>query len=318
MHYPESVDIVEAGPRDGLQSLPRMYSTQQKVDMIVELMDAGLKKIEATAFVRPDVIPQLSDAEAVLAAVPRRPDCVLRALVPNRRGTERALAAGADELLGLITASESYNRKNQGMSIDDNLRELEHVASLAQDAGVPVVVAIGLAMFCPYDGEIPPDRVVGIIERLKASGLDAYYIATSVGVDGPRRTSELCGRLLDAWPDLELAVHLHDTNGMALANALAAMDAGVRVFEGSICGIGGGIRMPTGMPRCGNVATEDLVHLFYESGVETDLDLDKVVRASQAIADLLDLEETGGIASRGATKAAVRHAAALDTAGTQH
>lgn len=302
MNYADKVEIVEVGPRDGLQSLAREYSTEQKVEMVTALIDAGFKRIEVTSFVRPDIIPQLADAEALMAALPRREGCVLRTLVPNERGAERAVAAGADEMVGLITASEAYNKKNQNMSIDENLVKLEGVASIANEASVPLTVAIGLAMFCPYEGDIPKERVFRIVERMWEKGVTSYYVATSAGLDGPRVVGNLCGELLGRWPGMDLAVHLHDTNGMALANALAAMDAGVRSFEGSICGIGGGIRMPSGMSPYGNVPTEDLVHMFNECGIETGLDLEDVVKAARSIYELLELPSTTSRALQGGFK----------------
>lgn len=317
MRFAPAVSIVEVGPRDGLQSLSRTYATDEKVAMVTALMDAGLRKIEVTGFVRPDVVPQLSDAEELLRRLPRRPGCTLRALVPNRRGTERALGAGVDELLGLITASETYNLKNQRMTIERNLSELEGMAALAAEADVPMVVGIGLALFCPYEGPIPHARALEIVERLAAVGVGSCFVATSVGLDGPRELAELCGALLSEWPGLDLGVHLHDTNGMALANALAAMDAGVTTFEGSICGLGGGIRMPRGLPHCGNVATEDLVHMFAEADVETGLELARVAEAARRIAELLELGDRRGFAARGATRAdalrAGRERPALDS-----
>ena len=302
MNFPERVRVVEVGPRDGLQSLPETLPTAVKVEMVETLARAGLEKIEVTGFVRPDVIPQLADADDLLARVQRFEGCVYRALVPNRRGAERAVAAGADELVGLITASETYNRKNQNMTVDENLAAISSIADVAAAADTPFAVAIGIAMFCPYEGDVPPGRVLSMIERVRADGVDEVYLATSVGLDGPRAVHDLASRIVDRWADLTLGLHLHDTNGMALANALAGLDAGVTVFEGSICGIGGGIRMPFGMPRFGNVATEDLVHMFAETGIDTGVDLDAVLAAARDVRELLGLEDTFSAALRGGTK----------------
>jgi hydroxymethylglutaryl-CoA lyase len=233
----------------------------------------------------------------------RRVDgCVYRALVPNRRGAERAVAAGVDEVLGLITASDTYNRKNARMTVEENLALAAGMAQVAREARVPIVMAIGIAMFCPYEGEVPEERVLGLIERMRAEGVDEFYVATSVGLDGPRKVHTLCSQILERWPDLTLGIHLHNTNGMALANALAAMDAGVTVFEGSICGIGGGIRMPYGMPHYGNVSTEDLAHMFFEMGVDTGVDLRRLLDAGRAVKELLGLETTFSSALQGGTK----------------
>jgi hydroxymethylglutaryl-CoA lyase len=305
VRLPERVTIVEVGPRDGLQSLAEPYPLEVKLEMIELLAESGLQKIEVTAFVRPDVIPQLADADEVLRRVRRINGCVYRALVPNRRGAERAAAARVDEMLGLITASDTYNRKNSNMTVEENLEAIGEIATVARQATTHLVVAIGIAMFCPYEGEVPEERVLALIDRMRRDGVEEFYVATSVGLDGPRKVNRLCSMILDRWPELTLGIHLHNTNGMALANALAAADAGVSVFEGSICGIGGGIRMPYGMPHYGNVATEDLVHMFSEMGVDTGVDLQRLLATGRRIKELLALETTFSHALQGGTKADV-------------
>jgi len=305
VNFPERVTLVEVGPRDGLQSLPETYPLDVKVEMVETLARAGLEKIEVTAFVRPDVIPQLADAEELFARLTRFDGCVYRALVPNRRGVERAVAAGADELVGLISASETYNKKNQNMTIEENLEAVAGMAEIARRERVPLVMAIAIAMFCPYEGEIPESRVLELIERMRGEGVEEFCVATSVGLDGPRKVHSLCSQILDRWPGMTLGLHLHNTNGMALANALAGMDAGVGVFEGSICGIGGGIRMPYGIPHYGNVSTEDLAHMFFELGVETGVDLPELFGAGRHVKELLGLEATFSHALQGGTKADV-------------
>jgi hydroxymethylglutaryl-CoA lyase len=302
MRLPERVTIVEVGPRDGLQSLPETYPLETKLELIALLARAGLRKIEVTAFVRPDVIPQLADAGEVLARLERVEGCVYRALVPNRRGAERAAEAGVEEMVGLIAASETYNRKNSRMSIAENLDAVAEVEEVAREAGTPLVVGIAIAMFCPYEGDVPEERVLGMIERMRSDGVEEFTVATSVGLDGPLAVHRLCSSILERWPDMRLGVHLHNTNGMALANALAAAEAGVTAFEGAICGIGGGIRMPYGIPPYGNVATEDLVHLFAELGVDTGLDLRRVIDVAGEARDLLGLAETFSYALAGGTK----------------
>ncbi|MBM3678723.1 MAG: hydroxymethylglutaryl-CoA lyase [Actinobacteria bacterium] len=305
LRFPDRVTLVEVGPRDGLQSLERQYPTEIKARMIDILAQAGLEKIEVTGFVRPDKIPQLADAAALFAAIEKRPGVVYRALCPNRRGAERAVEAGVDEILGLITASETYNLKNSDMTVEQNLVQAGQMAEVAREAGLPIVMAIGVCMFCPYEGELPESRVVEMIERMTADGIEEFYLATSVGLDGPRKVHRTFSLIRDRWPDLPLGIHLHNTNGMALANALAAMDAGVTRFEGSICGIGGGIRMPYGMAHYGNVATDDLAHMFSEMGIETGVSLDALIEAGREIRELLELETTFSYAQNGGTKRAV-------------
>jgi hydroxymethylglutaryl-CoA lyase len=208
-------------------------------------------------------------------------------------------------MLGLITASDTYNRKNSNMTVEDNLDAIAQIAEIAREAKVHLVVAIGIAKVCPYEGEVPEERVLRMIERMRADDVTEFYLASSVGLDGPGKVHRLCSLILDRWPETTLGIHLHNTNGMALANALAATDAGVTVFEGSICGIGGGIRMPHGMPHYGNVATEDLVHMFSELGVDTGVELAALLAAARRARELLALDTSFSYALQGGTKADV-------------
>lgn len=310
MRLPKNIEIVEVGPRDGLQSLNRFVPTKTKLEMIETLVAAGFRRIEVTSFVRPEIVPQLSDAESVCASLPVFENGLFRALVPNGKGARRAIAAGVTELVLLITASEIYNYLNQGMSIERNLNVLEEVVEIAKNNDVHLIGAISLAMFCAYEGVIDRRRTMSIIKRMVDLGLDELYVATSTGMDGPREVYELCSDILDRYPMLKLGVHLHNANGMALANALAAMDAGVHVLEGSICGMGGGIRLPDGEQDHGNVASEDLINLCLELGIDTGIELPKVLEASNRIAKLLDIQ-IRGFASHGGTKAAILRSAKL-------
>jgi hydroxymethylglutaryl-CoA lyase len=301
MDFPDEVEIVDVTLRDGLQSLEKVYPTDLKLDILRRLMAVGVKRIEVTSFVRPDIVPQLADAEAVIGGLPPRDGCTFRALVANRRGIERAVATGIDEVLALITASETYNQKNQNMSVERNLDVIDEIAQVASQHGVHVVVAIGMSMYCLYEGDVPPEGVLRVVSRLDRAGIDEYYIATSAGLDGPRRVYELSRLLLEEYPSMKLGVHLHNTNGMALANALAATEAGVRTFEGAVCGIGGGIRFPEASGYHGNVALEDLVNMFEEMGVATGINLDGLLRVSRAVGNMLGVP-VSSYAAAGGTK----------------
>ena len=305
MKLPASVEVVEVAPRDGLQAQARHYSVETKLEMLDILAEAGFRRIEVTGFVRPDVIPQLADGPELIARLERRPWVTYRVLCPNLRGAQRAAEAKVDEMLGLIVASDTYNQKNARMTVDENLEQLLEMGALAARTDIPLVAAIGCAMFCPYEGDTPPARVLGIIEQLWEAGVRSCYVAVSVGLDAPTTVGDLCARIMDRWPDLRLGVHLYNTNGMALASALAAAEAGAQFFEGSISGIGGGIRMPYGMAPYGNVASEDLVHMFNGCGVETGLETMKVVEAARRISTLLELEQTHSYALAGAVKEVV-------------
>lgn len=308
MQFADRAEIVDVTLRDGLQSLERVYPTDLKIEILNRLIAVGLQRIEVTSFVRPDVVPQLGDAEAVARAISSPNGCKFRALVANRRGIERAVAAGLQEVVALITASETYTKLNQNMTVDRNLAVIDEIAQVAAEHGTHVVVAIGMTMFCPYEGDIPTERVLRIVGSLQACGIDEYYVATSAGLDGPKRVYDLTRRLLSEFPDLKLGIHLHNTNGMGLANALAAMDAGVRTFEAALCGIGGGIRFPEASGNHGNLALEDLVNMFDEMGVSTGIDLEALLRASRDVGALLGVP-VASYAAAGGTKAQARIAA---------
>jgi hydroxymethylglutaryl-CoA lyase len=297
----DRVTITEVGPRDGLQSLDKWVPTEDKVAMIDALTGAGIASIEATSFVHPKVVPQMADAEQVMSGVERRPGITYRALVPNLKGAERAVAARTDVLVALITVSEEYSRRNQNRGVQDLVNNVREILEVGRASGTRVDIAVGMAFFCPYEGPIAEDRVEALFSQLIDLGGERFYVATTSGMADPAHVHRLCERLLSRWPQIELGIHLHNTNGMALANALAAMDAGVRTFEGSICGLGGGIVMPHGM-AVGNVPTEDLVHMFSEMGVHTGIDLPSIGDAARKVGALLGVEPASYV-GRGYTKA---------------
>lgn len=304
LDLPDSAEIVEVGLRDGLQSLPGVVPTEVKLEVLEALLEVGFTRIEVTGFARPDVLPQLADGEELLARAPRRPGVVLRALAPNLRGAERAADAGADAILGVLCCSESYSRRNQGMTVDESLDDILLMHALADREGIPLTVALGLAFFCPYDGETPVGQVLRLVRALRDDAIDSLYLATSAGMADPRHVAALCRAVLAEHPDTCLGLHLHDTNGMALANAVVALDAGVRSFEGSIGGIGGGIAMPEALPGCGNVATEDLVAMFEQMGVRTGVDVERLGGVGAEIAAKLGVQSRSRL-SRVGTKTAV-------------
>lgn len=307
--YPARATVVEVLPRDGLQSLSRIYPAAVKARLVELLAGTGVPKIEVTSFAHPAKVPQHADAEEVFRLVRRRPGTVYRALVPNVRGAQRALAAGADELLAVMALSEAYNARNVGMTVDESVAEVLAVADAARAQGVHTVAALGLVLFCAYEGEVPRERVLRVAGALEAGGVEEIYLSTSTGVDSPRPLGDLLLALREAAPGLRLGVHLHEGNGQALACALAALDAGVEVLEGSACGVGGGIRMPGGMAYSGNLASEDLVAMLAACGVETGLDPEAYEAAAREAAALLELEHVPSRALAGATRAAVRASA---------
>ena len=302
MRWPATAEITDVTARDGLQSAARVYPVETRLRVIELLRNAGVRDFEVGSFVRRDRVPQLAGTDAVLRELPRDDGCVYRVLVPNVKGAELALAAGARHLVGMSTASDGYSLRNQGMTADECVEQLVRMTGLAAEAGASMTVGIGMAMFCPFDGPTPPSRVLATIDRLSAAGVHEFTLGASVGVETPYEVAWLCETVRAAFPAVELCLHLHNLNGMALANVVAALDAGVRRFESVACGIGGGIVMPAGLRGHGNVATEDLVSLLAAGGVRTGIDPAAMIAAARAVKALLELDRGHGFASEGPTR----------------
>jgi hydroxymethylglutaryl-CoA lyase len=299
LRLPARTTIVEVSPRDGLQSLPTWIATEVKVKMIERLAAAGFPVIEITSFAHPRVVPNLRDAEEVCERIERRSGTTYRALVPNARGAERAAAAKIDEMLGLITVSATYLRKNQNMTTDEAVDQAIEAFRISDRHGIKFVMAIGMAMWCPYEGLIPEDNVVALVERFRDAGIRHFYLAGSVGVEDPRQVSRLFSRVHDKARDVELGFHVHNLAGYGMANVVAALDAGACWLEGSICGIGGGIAMPSTFGAIGNLATEDIVLMAEDMGVSTGLDPVEVVAAARDVARLLEIAPNSAAVGRG-------------------
>jgi len=287
MYLPEKVTVVEVGPRDGLQSLSRWIDTDVKVAMIDRLSETGLSVIEVSSFVHPKVVPNLIDAEEVIERIQRRPATVYRALVPNKRGALRALDTSIDEVLGLLTVSDTYLAKNQNMTIDQAIDVNADVFRLIDDAGRAFIMAIGVCMTCPYEGPIDPEQTLDCIDKLYQRGIKRYYLAASTGMEQPRQVYELLAQAHRRFPECEFGFHVHERMGIASANVLAALQAGATMVEGSICGIGGGMAFPDGHGSPGNLATEDIVHFLNAMNITTTLDSDTMRLAAKQIAEML-------------------------------
>ena len=283
---PQSVTIREVGPRDGFQNEPEVIPTPEKVRLIAMLAAAGLKRIELTSFVRPDVIPQLADAEQVLATYERVEGVAYSVLIPNERGLDRALAARErfDEVNLFLSASESHNRKNVNRSIEESLTGIERVVERSLAEGLRCEGVISTSFGCPYEGEVPVERVLEIAERLAGAGCEEVAFGDTTGMANPRQVAEFFAAARDRLPAAELTAHFHNTRGQGLANALAALDAGIGSFE-SAFGELGGCPVPPG--STGNVSTEDLVSMFEEMGVDTGVDLPRLIEASGAAQEVL-------------------------------
>jgi hydroxymethylglutaryl-CoA lyase len=288
---PARVKVVEVGPRDGLQMEKTFVSTEAKIAMINALARAGIRKMEATSFVSPKVIPQLRDAEEVFRQIERLPGVTYLALVPNRKGAERALAAGADGVKFVVCVSDSYNRRNVGMPVEDSLASCREVFDLASEHGKAAEVVIGLSFGCPLEGPTPPERVVKMTERLAAMGYHEISIADSMGVANPLQVRHLMRRLRQQFPQLHFSLHLHNTRGLALANALAALEEGIDEFDCSFAGLGGSEVVVRGAG--GNLATEDFLNMVHDMGIETGVNLEGIVAVSHMAEGLLAREFDG-------------------------
>lgn len=277
------VRIREVGPRDGFQNEPETLSTLDKVDLIDRLVRTGIRRIELTSFVRPDVIPQLADAADVLAAVDVPAGVDRSVLIPNERGLDRALEQRDrfDEVSVFLSASETHNRKNVNRSIAESLDGLERVIDRARAAGLRCVAVIATSFGCPYEGIVPPERTLAIASRLRDAGASEVGFGDTTGMANPRQAKAFFARAFVELndPDLELTAHFHNTRGQGLANVVGALDAGCRSFESSF-GELGGCPVPAG--ATGNIATEDLVSMLHEMGYATGIDLDAVLDASRA------------------------------------
>jgi hydroxymethylglutaryl-CoA lyase len=304
LKLPKKILVAEVGPRDGLQSLPKWIDTDTKVKMIDRLTDLGLPIIEVSSFVHPKVVPHMRDAEEVFARIRRKPGVTYRGLVPNARGAHRAVEAKVGEMLGLITVSATYTRKNQNMTMDEAIEQNILAFRIAEANGIPFVMALGMAFWCAYEGVIPEDSVSEVVRRFHEAGIRRFYLAGSLGMEDPAHVSRLFTRLYERFPDAQFGFHIHNLSGMATANIVAALDAGVHWLEGAICGIGGGTSMPTTIGSVGNFPMEDLVMMLDEMGVATGLDPEEVLAASREIAALLGIEARSHRGA-GATRRAV-------------
>ena len=283
---PEKVRIREVGPRDGFQNEPEVIPTAQKVRLIGLLGEAGLRRIEVTSFVRPDVVPQLADAADVLASYDKREGVAYSVLIPNERGLENALSQRErfDEVNLFLSASETHNRKNVNRSIEESLAGLEAVIATARGEGLRCEGVISTSFGCPYEGEVPVAKVLDIAERLAAAGCEEVAFGDTTGMANPRQVDEFFAAARTRLGEVELTAHFHNTRGQGLANVLAALGQGIDSFE-SAFGELGGCPVPPG--STGNISTEDVVSMLEEMGVATGVDLPRLIEASRSVQELL-------------------------------
>jgi hydroxymethylglutaryl-CoA lyase len=271
------ITIVEVGPRDGLQSEPEILPTDSKVTFIEMAIDAGIRRLEVASFVHPKLVPQMADAEALIERLPQRDDVSYIGLIMNERGLDRALRTKVHEIGMVVVASDTYNRKNQGCSTSDSVSAWQEISAKAKSAGLRANVMISSAFGCPYEGEVKVERVVELAKRVTDADPAELGIADSIGVAVPDQVTELLGRVKEVIRDIPLRCHFHNTRNTGLANAQAAVVAGVTYLDASIGGIGG---CPFAPAATGNIPTDDLLYMLDRSAIETGVSLEKIIEVS--------------------------------------
>lgn len=289
-----SIQIVEVGPRDGLQNEPDIVSTADKLAMIDRMIDAGARRLEVASFVHPQRVPQMADAEAVIAGLPDRKDVSYIGLTLNKRGVLRALATkdggkrGVDEIGCVIVATDTFGQKNQGQTVAEGIAEASEMIRFAKENGLIAQVTISAAFGCPFEGDVPPQRIVDIAKAVLEAGPAEIALADTIGVGVPAQVTDLYGRLTEFVPsDVRLRAHFHNTRGTGIANTWAAIQAGVGMLDASLGGLGG---CPFAPRATGNIATEELIYLAEQSGIDHGMDLDAAIAANRWMAGILGRE----------------------------
>jgi hydroxymethylglutaryl-CoA lyase len=296
MKLPEKVTIVEVGPRDGFQMEHQFIPTATKIEILNALAKTGIKRIEATSFISPKAIPQMSDAAEVVAGIDRSGAVRIEALVPNPKGAENAARAGVDELRIFLSASEAHNRSNVNRTIEESLTGFREVMKIAAEAKIPVGADIGVAFGCPFEGDVPIERLAGIVDRLLDLGAKDITLGDTTGMATPPLVRRNCETLLAVHPGLSLGLHFHNTRGIGLVNIYEALTIGVTTFESSIAGLGG---CPFAPGASGNVCTEDLVYLLDELGIGTGIDLGSLIGVARRVEQVIGRPLPGQVMKAG-------------------
>jgi hydroxymethylglutaryl-CoA lyase len=290
------VEIVEVGPRDGLQSEPQAVPTAVKVEFIERAIANGLRRIEVTSFVNPKRVPQMADAEEVLKALPRREGVHYVGLVLNQKGFERAAAAGCNEIGMAVVASNTFNQRNNGVSSEESVKAWLQIAAAAQQAGIRAQVTVSAAFGCPFEGEVPVERVVELARMVAEARPFEIALADTIGVGVPAQVAEIVSRVREAVPGIPLRCHFHNTRNTGLANAFAAVQAGVHTLDASLGGIGG---CPFAPAATGNIPTEDLVYMLHRCGYDTGVNLDGAIETGKWLQERLGRDVPGMLVKAG-------------------
>lgn len=279
-----AVSIIEVGPRDGLQSEPEILSTSVKLEFIRRAIDAGIRRMEVTSFVHPKRVPQMADAEDVIRGLPDRDDVIYIGLVLNKKGFERAQDVNIDEIGMAVVASDTYNQRNQGVPTSESIKAWLEMSAAARAAGIRANVMVSSAFGCPFEGEVPVARILEIVKQIVDGEPVELGIADSIGVAVPTQVTDLLGAVQEIVPDLPIRCHFHNTRNTGLANAQAALEAGVASLDASIGGIGG---CPFAPAATGNIPTDDLLYMLDRSGVQSGVSLDKIIETSNWLQEQL-------------------------------
>jgi len=296
MKLPKRVTMCEVGTRDGFQIEPDFIPTELKIEVVDRLSATGMPKIEVTSFVSPKAVPQLRDAEDVMAKIKRHPGTVYSALVPNDKGAVRAVDASVDEIHTVVSASESHNLANVNMSIAESLTKLRAVAEVAHRARVGVYAGLSCSFGCPFEGAVPLAQLESMVARLADLGARGVGLADTTGMANPAQVARVLERLVPRFPGIEWTLHTHDTRAMAIPNIMAALEGGVTHFDASIGGLGG---CPFAPGASGNVCTEDLIHCLHAMGVETGVDLEALIETSKRVQEIIGRALPGQIIKAG-------------------
>jgi hydroxymethylglutaryl-CoA lyase len=292
---PAQVSIREVGPRDGLQNEDPV-PTEAKVRLLNALAATGVRRIEAVSFVHPKAIPQMADADEVWAAITPDPEIRYSALVPNSRGARRALDAGFRELEVVVSASDTHNRRNVNRSTEESLADIAELIAMTQGERAVCEVIISTSFGCPFESDVPPERVASIVDRVVGDGADRVAFGDTTGMATPRRVSDVLEAVRQRQPEIGILMHFHNTRGTALANILTALDYGVIEFDASVGGLGG---CPYAPGATGNVATEEVVHMLHDMGIETGIDLGKLIEAARLAQEIVGRELPSGVLRAG-------------------
>ena len=292
----KEVRVTEVGPRDGFQSEKTVLKTEDKIDIINNLIEAGFPRIEVSSFVSPKAIPQLADAETILNKVNRNSNTTLAALVPNSRGALRAVEAKLDQIVVFLSASESHNKKNVNRSVDESLQGFREIADIAGKNNIPIQGDIATAFGCPFEGNISPKKLANISKEYKQMGFKGVTLGDTTGMATPVVVKDAINAIRDNVPDFNITLHFHNTRGVGLANVMTGLNEGITDYESCFGGMGG---CPFAPNATGNICSEDLIYLLHEMGIETGIDLDKTIAIAKKVENLVGHKLPGQVMRAG-------------------